>query len=95
MVEHTMSVSVEDAVSMSWKRADGLAELCRGMIDSGSDEANSWGIIKDALFAIKADLIEAEGTLDELHEVSWARADKSHGAFCEAMERRKDQGASR
>ena len=49
MIEHTMLVSVEDAVSMSWKRADGLAELCRGMIDSGSDEATSWSIIKDAL----------------------------------------------
>jgi hypothetical protein len=95
MVEHTMLVSVEDAVSMSWKRADGLAELCRGMIDSDSDEANSWGIIKDALFAIKADLIEAEGTLDELHKVSWARADKSHGAFCEAMKRKKDQDTNR
>lgn len=90
-----MLVSVEDAVSMSWKRADGLAEPCRGMIDSGSDEATSWGIIKDALFAIKADLIEAEGTLDELHKVSWARADKSHGAFCEAMKRKKGQGTNR
>ena len=90
MIEHTMLVSVEDAVSMSWKRADGLAELCRGMIDSGSDEANSWGIIKDVLFAI-----EAEGTLDELHKVSWARADKSHGTFCEAMKRKKDQGTNR
>ena len=95
MVEHTMLVSVEDAVSMSWKRTDGLAELCRGMIDSGSDEANSWGIIKDALFAIKADLIEAEGTLDELHMVSWARADKSHGAFCEAMKRKTGQDTNR
>ena len=46
MVEHTILVSVEDAVSMSWKRADGLAELCRGMIDSGSDEANSWASSK-------------------------------------------------
>ena len=82
MIEHTMLVSVEDAVSMSWKRTDGLAELC-------------WGIIKDALFAIKADLIEAEGTLDELHKVSWARADKSHGAFCEAMKRKKGQDTNR
>lgn len=65
------------------------------MINSGSDEANSWGIIKDALFAIKADLIEAEGTLDELHKVSWARADKSHGAFCEAMKRKKGQDTNR
>ena len=80
---------------MSWKRADGLAEPCRDMIDSGSDEATSWGIIKDELFAIKADLIEAEGTLDELHKVSWARADKSHGTFCEAMKRKKGQDTNR
>lgn len=46
-------------------------------------------------FAINADLIEAEGTLDELHKVSWARADKSHGAFCEAMKREKDQDTNR
>lgn len=95
MVEYTMLASVEDAVSMSRKRADGLAELCRAMIDSGSDEANSWSVIKDALFAIKADLIKAEGTLDELHKVSWACADKSHGAFCEARKRKKDQDTNR
>lgn len=94
MVEHTMLVSVEDAVSISWKRADGLAELFRGMFDPGSDEVDSWNIIKDALFAIRTDLIKAEGTLDELHKASWARVDKSYGAFCEAMERRNDQDAS-
>ena len=76
---------------MSWKRAGGLAELCRGMIDSGSDEANSWSIIKDALFAIKTDLIKAEGTPDELYKVSWARTDKSHRAFCETMKRKNDR----
>lgn len=46
-----MLASVENAVSMSWKRADGLAELCRGMFDLGSYEIGSWSIIKDALFA--------------------------------------------
>lgn len=79
---------------MSWKRADGLAELCRGMFDPGSDEVDSWSIIKEAFFAIKTDLIKAEGTLDELHKASWARVDKSYGAFCEVMERRNDQDAS-
>lgn len=58
-----MLVSVEDAVSMSWKRADGLAELCRGMIDSGSDEANSWGIIKDALLRSRPTLSRRRGRL--------------------------------
>ena len=43
MIEHTMLVSVEDAVSMSRKRADGLAELCRGMIDSGSGDGQLLG----------------------------------------------------
>lgn len=61
MIEHTMLVSVEDAVSMSWERADGLAELCRGMIDSGSDEANSWGIIKDALLRSRPTLSRRRG----------------------------------
>lgn len=86
MVEHAMLVTVGDAVSMSWKRADGLAELCLGRIEAGSDEANAWHVVKEALYMIKDDLVKADKTLDELHRISWDRADKSDEKHRQAME---------
>ena len=65
------------------------------MFDLGSYEIGSWSIIKDALSAIKTYLDKVEGTLDELHKASWARVDKSHGAFCEAMKWENDQATNR
>lgn len=85
MAKHTKLVAVEDAVSISWERADGLAELCRGMLDSDSDEANSWGIIRDALYMIKDELVRANEILGELHDISWEHADKSHETYCKSM----------